>query len=71
MNAKSENLTVEQANASHLANLLDNRKRVAKEKVHNLVRSYPRDTPDDWVVFGYAGTKVNLGDLKDLFGIER
>jgi len=63
--------TVEEANKSHLEELLGSRKRLAKEKIYNLVRSYPRDTPDDWVVFGYGGVKVNLGDLKDLFGVER
>lgn len=63
--------TIEEANKTHLANLMENRKRIAKEKLYNIVRSYPLDTSDDWVVFGYGGQRVTLGDLKDLFGVAR
>jgi hypothetical protein len=64
-------LTSEQASKQHAQTLFDTRKKAAKEKIYNLIRSYPKDTPDEWVVFGYGGTRVNLGDLKDLFGVER
>jgi len=50
---------------------MDNRKKYAKEKIYNLVRSYPKDTQDEWVVFGYGGVRITLGDLKDLFGVDR
>jgi len=65
------NPTIEEANKRHAAELMDNRKRAAKEKIYNLIRSYPKDTQDDWVVFGYGGTRISLGDLKDLFGVDR
>ena len=64
-------LTSEQASAQHLQDLMQDRKRVAKEKIYNLVRSYPKDTSDEWVVFGYGGVRISLGDFKDLFGIDR
>jgi hypothetical protein len=64
-------ITIEQANRQHEADLRDNRKKHAKEKIYNLVRSYPKDTSDDWVVFGYGGVRVNLGELRDLFGVDR
>ena len=64
-------LTSEQASKQHEQTLFDNRKKYAKEKIYNLVRSYPKDTSDDWVVFGYGGTRITLGDMKDLFGVDR
>jgi hypothetical protein len=64
-------LTSEQASKQHEAELMDNRKKYAKEKIYNLVRSYPKDTQDEWVVFGYGGVRITLGDLKDLFGVDR
>ena len=64
-------LTAEQASKQHEQDLFAQRKRMAKEKVFGLVKSYPKDTPDDWVVFGYGGVRISLGDLKDLFGVDR
>jgi len=64
-------LTAEQASKQHEQTLFEQRKRVAKEKIYGLVQSYPKDTSDDWVVFGYGGIRVTLGDLKDLFGVDR
>ena len=65
------NITIEQANKNHAAEIADNAQRIAKAKIYNLVRSYPKDTPDEWTVFGYGGVRVTLGDLKDLFGVDR
>jgi hypothetical protein len=71
MPAAEQELNIDEKNKLHLATLMDNRKLLAKEKIYNMVRSYPKDTHDEWVVFGYGGVKISLGDLKDLFGIER
>jgi hypothetical protein len=42
----------------------------AKHKITKLLRGYPRDAPAEFVLFGYAGVKVTLGEMKDAFGIE-
>jgi hypothetical protein len=64
-------LTAEQASKQHEQTLFAERKRMAKGKIYNLVCSYPKDTSDDWVIFGYGGVRISLGDMKDLFGIDR
>jgi hypothetical protein len=64
-------LTSEQASKQHEQTLFEARKRMAKEKIYGLVCSYPKDTSDEWVVFGYGGKRITLGDFKDLFGVDR
>lgn len=41
----------------------------AHAKLSSLVASYPEDTPDEHVVFGYGVYKILVGDLRKLFGI--
>ena len=62
---------IEQLNMKQQVELRDEQKRYAKEKIYNLVRSYPKDTQDEWVVFGYGGVRITIGDLRDLFGVDR
>jgi len=64
-------LTAEQASRQHEQTLFDQRKRAAKDKLVALIKSYPKDTSDEWVVFGYGGVRISLGDLKDVFGVDR
>jgi hypothetical protein len=44
---------------------------IAKTKLVKLLRSYPRDTPFEHILFGYGGVKVTLGDLLDAFNVQR
>jgi hypothetical protein len=64
-------IVANQADKQQQVDQLDERKRYAKEKIYNLIRSYPKDTQDEWVVFGYGGVRVTIGDLRDLFGVDR
>lgn len=38
----------------------------AMKKIWKLVTSIPKDTPDEHVIWGAAGIKLNLGDLREL-----
>ena len=53
-----------------LADAREQRIAAAKTKITKLLRGYPRDAPNEFIVFGYGGVKVNLGEMKDAFGIE-
>ena len=47
------------------------RQQIAKAKLVKLIRSYPRDTPWEHILFGYGGVKVTLGDMVEAFSVER
>lgn len=53
-----------------LADARETRINASRAKITKLLRGYPRDAPNEFVVFGYGGVKVNLGEMKDAFGIE-
>jgi|KBSSwiS6_1023812.scaffolds.fasta_scaffold01773_5 hypothetical protein len=53
-----------------LAEMRETAAAAAKQKITKLLRGYPRDAPAEFVLFGYAGVKVTLGEMKDAFGIE-
>lgn len=60
----------EQANLNVMANMREARIKASKDKIVKLLRGYPRDAPAEFVLFGYGGVKINLGEMKDAFGIE-
>ena len=64
--------TAEQENErlNTMAAMRDSRIKASKEKIVKLLRGYPRDAPSEFVLFGYGGVKINLGEMKDAFGIE-
>ena len=41
----------------------------AQKKLRTIALSYPRSTPDAHIIFGAAGIRYTLGDLRDLFGM--
>jgi hypothetical protein len=53
-----------------LADAREQRVAASKAKIVKLLRGYPRDAPNEFTLFGYGGVKVNLGEMKDAFGIE-
>ncbi len=48
-------------------------RKAAGMKAYDLIRriamSYPQSTPDDHTIFGFAGVRYTLGDLRDLTNI--
>ena len=65
-----QSATDEMARLDALADARESRIGAAKAKITKLLRGYPRDAPNEFIVFGYGGVKVNLGEMKDAFGIE-
>lgn len=55
------------SNATHPATLLQERQKAAKQKIVDLLYSYPRDTPPEHVIFGYGGVRITFGELQDAF----
>ena len=49
----------------------DEQGRIAREKLVKLIRSYPRDTPWEHILFGYGGVKVTLGDMVEALNVQR
>lgn len=47
---------------------LEGEKKNSYNKLEKLVASYPSDTPNEFVLFGYREFKVTFGDMKTLFG---
>jgi len=43
----------------------------AYDKMFTVTASYPVTTPNEHIVFGFGGTRINLGDLRALFGQRR
>lgn len=42
----------------------------AASNVRNLLKAYPADTPDEFILFGYAGTRISYGELREAVGLE-
>lgn len=40
------------------------------EKIQAMMSHMPSDSPDDHVIYGYAGYKITIGDLRAIAGIE-
>lgn len=48
----------------------DEQQRTARAKIARLLKAYPRDAPPEFILFGYGGVKVTLGEMKDAFGLD-
>lgn len=60
--------------ALRLANMHDEKRAAvtaAADKLRRLAMSYPETTPNEHTICGFAGVILKLGDLRDLFGLNR
>ena len=55
--------------ADQLAEELQNRQKAARQRIVSLLRSYPRDTPPEHIIFGYGGVRISFGEMLDAFGV--
>jgi len=39
------------------------------KKISNMLKTYPRDTPDEHILFGYGSYRITFADMRQAFGL--